>query len=102
MWPDESVPASPPRIRLWVDPELVLRPITTADLAQSQSERIPRAPSRRSVPASITPNVDRLDCSDFESQRVLTAAACAVARELGRQAAREYFAEAIEQWKGSR
>jgi hypothetical protein len=35
------------------------------------------------------------DFSDRESQRVLAAAARAVARELGRQAAREYFAEVI-------
>lgn len=35
------------------------------------------------------------DFSDQESQRVLTAAARAVAHELGRQAAREYFAELI-------
>jgi hypothetical protein len=36
------------------------------------------------------------DLSDPESQRVLTAAARAVARELGRQAARDYFAELIK------
>jgi hypothetical protein len=35
------------------------------------------------------------DCSDPESQRVLSAAALAVARALGRQAAREYFAELL-------
>jgi hypothetical protein len=35
------------------------------------------------------------DFSDIESQRVLAVAAKAVARELGRQAAREYFAELI-------
>ena len=35
------------------------------------------------------------DFSDPESQRVLRAAAYAVAGELGRQAAREYFAELI-------
>jgi hypothetical protein len=35
------------------------------------------------------------DFSDAESQRVLTAAARAVAREMGREAAREYFAELI-------
>jgi hypothetical protein len=34
-----------------------------------------------------------VDCADAESQRVLGAAARAVARELGREAAREYFAE---------
>jgi hypothetical protein len=37
------------------------------------------------------------DFSDPESQRVLAAAARGVARELGRQAAREYFAELIGQ-----
>jgi hypothetical protein len=36
------------------------------------------------------------DFSDPESQRVLAAAARALARELGRQAAREYFAELIK------
>lgn len=35
------------------------------------------------------------DFSDVESQRVLTLAACAVARELGREAAREYFTQVI-------
>jgi hypothetical protein len=35
------------------------------------------------------------DFSDVESQRVLTLAARAVARELGREAAREYFAQLI-------
>lgn len=38
------------------------------------------------------------DFSDPESQRALATAARAVARELGRQAAREYFAQ---QQKGS-
>jgi hypothetical protein len=40
------------------------------------------------------------DFSSAESQRVLTAAACAVARELGRAAARERFAEWIGTEKG--
>jgi hypothetical protein len=35
------------------------------------------------------------DFSDPESQRVLSAAAVALARELGRQAAREYFASVV-------
>lgn len=35
------------------------------------------------------------DFGDAESQRVLTAAARAVARELGREAAREHFAKLI-------
>ena len=42
---------------------------------------------------SKTTTPDKSDFSDAESQRVLTLAACAVARELGRQAAREYVAE---------
>jgi hypothetical protein len=37
------------------------------------------------------------DFHDAESQHVLTEAAAAVARELGRQAAREYFAELMRQ-----
>ena len=41
------------------------------------------------------------DFSDRESQRVLTAAAHAVAHELGREAAREYFAELIGTPKAS-
>jgi hypothetical protein len=35
------------------------------------------------------------DFSDPESQRVLSAAATALARELGRQTAREHFAEML-------
>jgi hypothetical protein len=41
------------------------------------------------------------DFGDSESQRVFGAAALAVARELGRRAAHEYFAEQMEQ-RGSR
>jgi hypothetical protein len=52
-------------------------------------------PKRPRHDVSETPAVHATDFSDAESQRVLTAAACAVARELGRQAAREYFAELI-------
>ena len=37
------------------------------------------------------------DFGDLESQRVSASAALAVARELGAQAAREYFAELMEQ-----
>ncbi len=52
-------------------------------------------PSKRvSEPLQANPNRSA-DFSDIESARVLTAAARAVARELGRQAAREYFAELI-------
>lgn len=39
--------------------------------------------------------VPAADFNDLESQSVLTAAARAVAYELGREAAREYFAERI-------
>jgi hypothetical protein len=42
---------------------------------------------------------DRADFTDAESQRVLSAAAVAVARELGRQAARECFMQSIEKQK---
>ena len=42
------------------------------------------------------------DFGDPESQRVLRAAAYAVVGELGRQAAREYFAELIGRRKPSK
>jgi hypothetical protein len=42
-----------------------------------------------------TRSVQAADFSDIESQRVLTVAARAVARELGREAAHEYFAQLI-------
>ena len=48
-----------------------------------------------------TQPVHPADFSDRESQRVLAAAACAVAHELGREAAREYFAELIGKPKAS-
>lgn len=47
-----------------------------------------------SEPSDAKPN-GSADFGDAESQRVLTAAARAVARELGREAAREYFAGLI-------
>jgi hypothetical protein len=47
-----------------------------------------------SAAAAVT---EATDFSDRESQRVLTAACPAVAREWGREAAREYFAELIGQ-----
>jgi hypothetical protein len=50
------------------------------------------ASSRRAADVSERTGAD---FSDPESQRVLAAAAAAVARELGRQAAREYFAELL-------
>lgn len=43
-----------------------------------------------------TKSVQPADFSDRESQRVLAAAASTVARELGREAAREYFSELID------
>jgi hypothetical protein len=41
------------------------------------------------------------DFTDTESQQVLAAAARVVARELGREAAREYFAELIGKRKAT-
>ena len=46
--------------------------------------------------------VQPADFSDPESQRVLEAAACAVAFELGREAGREYFARLIGKTKVSK
>jgi hypothetical protein len=54
--------------------------------------------ARRKLTTVETKPVQAADFSDLESQRVLRAAAFAVAGELGRQAAREYFAE----WIGKR
>jgi hypothetical protein len=54
---------------------------------------VPKSP--RSVPASlklVEATNQPADFTDPESQRALSAAARAVARELGRQAAREHFA----------
>ena len=50
---------------------------------------IPEAPTAQALSGHPA------DFSDPESQRVLSAAASAVARELGRQAAREHFAEVL-------
>ena len=52
-------------------------------------------PKRSSGNLSAAPTIPPADFSDLESQRVFAAAARAVARELGREAAREYFAELI-------
>ena len=61
---------------------------------RSASHKIRRA--RRSATGQMrrldTKCIGEADFSDPESQRVLAAAALAVARELGRQAAREFFA----------
>jgi hypothetical protein len=51
--------------------------------------------ARRPLTLVETPSVQPADFSDLESQRVLAAAARAVARELGREAAREYVAKLI-------
>lgn len=51
--------------------------------------------ARRPLTLVDMKSVRPTDFSDLESQRVLAAAALAVARELGREAAREYFAELI-------
>ena len=56
---------------------------------------------RRPLTLVETKSVQPTDFSDLESQRVLAAAARAVARELGREAAREYFAELIGKPKAS-
>jgi hypothetical protein len=53
------------------------------------------SPKRSSGDLSAAPAVPPVDFSDRESQRVLSVAAKAVARELGRQVAREYFADLI-------
>lgn len=50
-------------------------------------------PSRRQLKLVEAKPAPLADFSDPESLRVLAAATRAVARELGREAAREYFAE---------
>lgn len=60
------------------------------------------------MPASPEParhaaiDAQRADFRDAESQRVFSEAALAVARELGREAAREQFAELIGKTKAQR
>ena len=54
----------------------------------------PRA-ARRPLTLVDAKSIRPTDFSDVESQRVLTVAARAVARELGREAAHEYFAQLI-------
>ena len=51
--------------------------------------------ARHPLTLVATKSVHPADFSDLESQRVLAAAVDAVAHELGREAAREYFAELI-------
>jgi len=57
--------------------------------------------ARHPLTLVATKSVHPADFSDVESQRVLAAAACAVARVLGREAAREHFAELIGKPKAS-
>jgi hypothetical protein len=61
---------------------------------------------RKFIPETLMaqePSCHSADFSAAESQRVLAAAASAVARELGRQAAREHFAELLaKNTKGKR
>lgn len=87
------------RVVLVADPDLLLRP-ALVDLVLSGSERVPRIAAVRGTASAsnaktVGPRADQVDFSDPESQRVLRAAARAVACELGREAAREYFAELI-------
>lgn len=103
----------PCRVGLYSDPALVLRrdaatsdtprarPASTGEVQQPRRlaaieslDARPASPSA-SISRAVAPHVDPVDFSDLESQRVLAVAARAVARELGRQAAREYFAELI-------
>jgi hypothetical protein len=76
-------------------------PLTGSRIMGAKSPIVPfvRPPKRPSDDVSDKPAGRATDFSDGESQRVLAAAARAVARELGRQAAREYFAELIGQSK---
>lgn len=55
----------------------------------------PSRSARRALTVVEKKSVQPADFSDVESQRVLRAAAYVLAGELGRQAAREYFAELI-------
>jgi hypothetical protein len=65
---------------------------------------MPRRTPRNTLPFSRTNDQSGRD-QDFdnaESDRVFAAAARAVARELGRQAAREYFAKLIKTSEASK
>ncbi len=105
-------PASPPFVPLLIDPALRLRPIDLATRDSIRTQRSVRRTNPRSTPRPsasaraagtlaawiapvAAPHVDPVDFSDRESRRVLAAAARAVAYELGREAAREHFAEWI-------
>jgi hypothetical protein len=58
------------------------------------------APSPRSAPPAslklVEPTPQSADFTDPEGQRALSAAALSVARQLGRQAAREHFAALLD------
>ena len=81
-----------PRILLLSDPDLVLRHDWGGVRARCDATTT-LSPDR----ATVNPFENPVDFSDPDSQRVLTAAARAVARELGREAARKYFAELLNQ-----
>lgn len=68
-------------------------------MMSAKSPIVPFPPARRRQRADVSE--PGADFTDPESQRVLAAAAQTVARELGREAAREYFAELIGQPKVS-
>jgi hypothetical protein len=57
--------------------------------------------TRRPLTLMETKSAPSADFGDRESQLVLAAAARAVAHELGREAAREYFAELVRKQEGS-
>jgi hypothetical protein len=61
----------------------------------------PTPSARRALTQVDTKLVQTADFTDQESQRVLRVVVCAIARELGREAAQEYFAELIRQSKAS-
>lgn len=86
-----------PRITLPNDESLRLPPIDSWHGRESGADRtahFAHAVLSQSGPtAGLKSN--RVDFSDPESQRVLTAAARAVGRQLGRAAARDYFAEML-------
>ena len=81
-----ELPIPLPASGVWITWTLVYRPTGCRPAMRAALDRFAHA--WRS-PVAVE------DFIDPESQRVLAAAACAVARELGREAAREYFAEVI-------
>jgi hypothetical protein len=83
-WP---ISGGVPRVTLPIDESLRLRPIEGFHTTPIHTENAPAAEPPR----------DPVDFSDPESQRVLSAAALAVARELGRQAGREWFDQLVAQ-----